>query len=245
MPSYDFHLPRIHVEPDLHADARVALDRSQSHYLLNVMRRGGREVLVFNGHDGEWRARVEETGRKSAELVVTDREREQTEPGDLHLLFAPLRKARLDYVVEKAVEMGASRIRPVVTDHVQNAHLRTDKLRINAREAAEQCGVLSIPPLDEPADLSDVLSDWDGERRLVFCDERSDGASPVDVLSALPSGPAALLVGPEGGFSPAERERLRSLPFVVVLPLGPRILRADTAAVAALALVQSTVGDWR
>ena len=237
-------MKRIHVQADLAAGASLALDRATANRLLNVLRlRDGAELAVFNGRDGEWRARVAVEGRKAARLVVAQKLREQVPPPSLRLLFAPLRQARLDYAVQKAVEMGVGHLSPVTTAHTQ-ATAKRDRMRVHAVEAAEQCGALALPTIDEIEPLAAVLERWDG-RPLVFCDE-SDGASdPIAPLQAVEPGPVAVLIGPEGGFSPAERERLRGLPFVTPIPLGPRILRADTAAVAALALVQSVLGDWR
>ena len=245
VPDHDFRTHRLFVEPDLAPDAMIDLDRAQANYLLNALRmKEGSPVLVFNGRDGEWRARLRETGRKAAYLLVDSQARTQPTGADLHFLFAPLRRERMEWMVEKAVEMGAGIIRPVVTDHVQKVNLKHDRLAAHAREAAEQCGVLAIPPIEPLSKLANALDGWDPARKLIFCDERSDGRSPLDALAALRPGPLAVLIGPEGGFSPAERERLLTEPFVTPVPLGPRILRADTAAVAALALIQSTIGDW-
>jgi 16S rRNA (uracil1498-N3)-methyltransferase len=180
-------------------------------------------------------------------MIAVAQTRPQTPRPDLDYLFAPLKQARLDYMVEKAVEMGAGRLRPVVTRHTQVSRINPERIRANAIEAAEQCGILALPEIDAPAPLADVLGAWakdDGPRRLVFCDEDASG-DPLAVLSALPPAPLAVLVGPEGGFADDERTLLRSLPFVTAISLGPRILRADTAAVAALAVVQAVLGDWR
>jgi 16S rRNA (uracil1498-N3)-methyltransferase len=226
----------------------VPLDRDQANYLVNVLRMSpGAAVLVFNGRDGEWRA-VLEGDRKRAALRIEGQTREQTPQPDLHYLFAPLKQARLDYMVQKAVEMGAGTLRPVITRHTQVHRLNGERLRANAIEAAEQCGILTIPAIDEPVALGDVLAHWtaeSGDRRILFCDEDETGADPVARLRALPPTPIAVLIGPEGGFSADERTLLASLPFVTPIALGPRILRADTAAVAALALVQAAIGDWR
>ena len=208
----------------------------------------GDEVLVFNGRDGEWTARLAAAGRKSWSLAAGEAVRAQPPAPDLHYLFAPLKQARLDYMVQKAVEMGAGRLRPVITRHGQVARLNRDRVEANAIEAAEQCGILSIPAIDEPVALATILDGWEeaeGGRRIVFCDEGEARADPLAILRALKPSPLAVLVGPEGGFAPDEREGLRGLPFVTALPLGPRILRADTAAVAALALVQAALGDWQ
>ncbi len=243
---YDFRSPRLFVAANLAAEADIALDKGQANYLLNVLRlKDGDPILVFNGRDGEWRARIGDARRKSAQLLVEAKTRDQTPAPDLHYLFAPLKHARLDYMVEKAVEMGVGRLCPVLTEFTQVSRINLDRMRANAIEAAEQCGILSIPEIEMPRKLAEVLRDWEPNRRLVFCDEAAPTANPAEALRGLARGPAALLIGPEGGFSDAERSALRGLPYVTPLSLGPRILRADTAAVAALALVQSTIGDWR
>jgi 16S rRNA (uracil1498-N3)-methyltransferase len=243
---YDFKSSRLFVESDLSAGARVATEAAQANYLLNVLRlKDGDAIVLFNGRDGEWRARIAEAKRKSCALVVEERLREQTPLPDLHYLFAPLKHARLDYMVQKAVEMGAGRLSPVITEFTQVGRVNLDRMRANVVEAAEQCGVLAIPPVDAPKKLAAALAEWEPKRRLIFCDEAASVVNPNEALKALPHGPAALLIGPEGGFSESERADLFARPFVTVLSLGPRILRADTAAVAALALVQSFIGDWR
>jgi len=245
----DFAATRLFLDAPLAEDAAVNLDPRQANYLVNVLRLAdGDEVLVFNGADGEWRARLTTTGKKAWRLIAVAQTRAQTPRPDLHYLFAPLKQARLDYMVEKAVEMGAGRLRPVITRHTQVTRLNQGRLRANAIEAAEQCGILALPEIDEPARLMDVLGAWeknDRDRRLIFCDEGEEGADPVGTLSALPPLPLAVLIGPEGGFAEDERALLRSRPFVTAISLGPRILRADTAAVAALAVVQAVLGDWR
>jgi 16S rRNA (uracil1498-N3)-methyltransferase len=247
MSRYDFSAQRLFVRPRLAAGMLVELDRGQANYLVNVLRmRPGDPILLFNGRDGEWKARLAD-GRRPV-LAVETETRPQTPPSNLHYLFAPLKQARLDYMVQKAVEMGVGRLRPAITRHTQVGKVNVERLAANAIEAAEQCGILTIPEVDEPASLSELVLAWsDAEngRRLVFCDEDEAGSDPLTVLSALPAGPLAVLVGPEGGFSAEERELLRRQPFVTPLPLGPRILRADTAAVAALALVQAVRGDWK
>jgi 16S rRNA (uracil1498-N3)-methyltransferase len=246
MAGYDFRRIRLHVEAALARGAIVTLDRAQAHYLTGVMRlpSGGR-ILVFNGRHGEWEATVE-AERRSAILRVGERTRPQPKPCDLHYLFAPLKAARLDYMVQKAVEMGASRLQPVLTRHGQVARVNAARMRANAIEAAEQCGILTVPEIEEPKPLFRALDEREPARHLVFCDEDADVADPVAALAALPPhAPLALLIGPEGGFAEDERASLLKLPKVVRLALGPRILRADTAAVAALALVQAVVGDWR
>jgi len=187
-------------------------------------------------------------GRKSWSLEIGEPLRAQPPHPDLHYLFAPLKQARLDYMVQKAVEMGVGRLRPVLTQHVQVTRVNLERMEGNAIEAAEQCGILTIPAIDEPIALRHLLDTWPGRedgRRLIFCDEGDDRADPLAILSQVVPAPLAVLIGPEGGFSVEERQLLRSRPFVIAVPLGPRILRADTAAVAALALVQAALGDWR
>jgi 16S rRNA (uracil1498-N3)-methyltransferase len=244
--TYDFRAQRLFVSAQLGCGDSMEADRNQANYLLNVLRlKPGDAILLFNGRHGEWRARITEASRKGCRLVVEEQVRLQTRAPDLHYLFAPLKHARLDYMVQKAVEMGAGRLAPVITRHTQVARVNLERMRANAIEAAEQCGILAIPEIDEPRRLSQVLAQWDPARRLFFCDEAAPSGSPVDMLTKAPRGPAALLIGPEGGFSPEERDELLGRSYVAALSLGPRILRADTAAVAALALVQAFIGDWR
>jgi 16S rRNA (uracil1498-N3)-methyltransferase len=246
MPGYDFRSPRLYVETSLGEGATVALDHPQAHYLTTVLRlKSGDRVLVFNGRDGEWEATLE-AQKRAVVLHVDGRRRPQTEAGNLHYLFAPLKAARLDYMVQKAVEMGAARLQPVLTRHGQVARLNIARVRANCIEAAEQCGILNLPEIAEPAALLSVLAANEPGRYLIFCDEGAEVADPLAALAKVPPGsPAAVLIGPEGGFAEEERAALLKLPNVVRLALGPRILRADTAAVAALALVQAVLGDWR
>jgi len=246
MPGYDFYTTRLYVDAPLGEGGVVALDRGQTHYLTTVLRlTPGRVILVFNGRDGEWNATIE-GGKRAVTLRVGGRTRPQTEPGDLHYLFVPLKSARLDYMVQKAVEMGVSRLAPVFTRHGQIGRVNLDRMRANTIEAAEQCGILSLPEITPPAELTSVLAAWQPNRHLVFCDEAAAIADPLVALAAIPPlTPLAVLVGPEGGFADEERSALLKLPNVIRLALGPRILRADTAAVAALALVQAAIGDWR
>jgi 16S rRNA (uracil1498-N3)-methyltransferase len=245
MAAYDFRSTRLFVEQPLREGASVALNNAQAHYLTGVLRlRSGSGVLVFNGCDGEWEATVE-AQKRTALLHVGARTRTQTAPGNLHYLFAPLKSARLDYMVQKAVEMGVSRLQPTLTRHGQVARVNGARMRANAIEAAEQCGILVLPEIADPVPLSHLIAHRDPERYLVFCDEDAERADPLAVLGAVPRhSPLALLVGPEGGFADDERAELLKLPRVVRLALGPRVLRADTAAVAALAVVQAVVGDW-
>ena len=251
MPRYDFRAARLHVAAPIGRGAALALDPGQANYLRNVLRlRPGDPVVVFNGRDGEWRAVLAAGGKRSCTLTAEERLREQTPAGDLHLLFAPLKHARLDYLVQKAVEMGASRLQPVLTRHVQVARVNLERMQANAVEAAEQCGILNLPEISAPTDLDRLLAERDPGRLIVFCDEDAEVKDPIAALTAVRSDiggavPLAVLTGPEGGFSEEERAALLKQPNVVRLALGPRILRADTAAVAALALVQCVLGDWR
>lgn len=247
MPRYDFRTPRLYADAPLNFGAQVPLTREQTNYLLNVLRleRGG-AVLVFNGRDGEWAATVSGTGKRDATLTIGKRLREQPPRRDLQFLFAPLKHARLDYLVQKAVEMGASRLQPIITQHTQVARVNVERMRANAVEAAEQCGVLNIADVSEPEKLDKAVAALPRQTLFVFCDEDAEVKDPVAALSAAPAHEGlAVIVGPEGGFSEPERQLLLKRANVLRLSLGPRILRADTAAVAALAVVQSVLGDWR
>ncbi len=242
--AIDFRTKRLYVTGPLAQGGVVETDRGQANYLLNVLRMGDNDpVLVFNGRDGEWLARIKAGPKKSCRLTVERRTREQPEPYDLAYLFAPLKQGRLDYMVQKAVEMGAGMLQPVITEHTHVRRVNVDRIRANAIEAAEQCGILSIPQCREPVGLGELLDGWPADRAIVFCDEGMEGGG-LDGLRAMGGRPLALLVGPEGGFSAAEQDRLRAMDMVTSISLGPRILRADTAAVAALAIVQATIGDW-
>ena len=234
---------RLYVDHPLGEGQTVPLERDQAHYLFGVMRLDAGAVLsLINSRDGEWDAEVVQAGKKGGVLVCLSQTRPLQTPPDLWLLFAPIRKERTAFIVEKAVEMGAARIIPVQTDFTQAANrIRQDKLQAHAVEAAEQCGGTFVPPVDDVARLDRVLADWPEGRQLMFCDEVLIG-DPVG-LPDLP-GPWAILIGPEGGFSQAERDRLRALPFAHPVSLGPRILRADTAVVAALTVWQQALGDW-
>ena len=226
----------------------VSFDRGQANYLQNVLRLGHEdELLLFNGRDGEWQARLAVAGKWALTAVIGARLREQPRPSDLPFLFAPLKHARLDYLVQKAVEMGASRLQPMITRHTQVARVNVDRMRANVIEAAQQCGILSLPEVADPVAFNDVIGQVDADRLLVFCDEDAEVKDPVAALAAAARAglPLAVLIGPEGGFAEEERKALLDRPNVVRIALGPRILRADTAAVAALALVQAALGDWR
>lgn len=250
MSSYDFAAPRLYVNPPLAQAAQIALDQAQVNYVRNVLRLSkGARILVFNGRDGEWETRVATSNRKNVTLAVDKLTRSQEPRPDLHYLFAPLKQARQDYMVEKAVEMGAGLLRPVLTRRTQTSRINRERMHAHAIVAAEQCGILSIPEIAPAIRLDALLGAWDNDRLLVFCDEDAPASDPLAALRcrADAKGPPALavLIGPEGGFDDREREVLLGLPPVLRLPLGPRILRADTAAVAALALVQAALGDWR
>ena len=249
MPRTHKSLPRLHVTDDLGPGARVALGHDQTSYLLTVLRlKADEPVVLFNGRDGAWKARIADAHRKGASLELTEQVAPQTPPSDLWYGFAPLKTGRLDYVVQKATEMGAGTIQPVLTRYTQVHRLKTDKLEANVIEAAEQCEVLSVPVVAPEITLPDLLTRWQaahGLRRLVVADEGAESASPLDRLGELRGLPVGILVGPEGGFADEERALLLAQSFVVPISLGPRILRADTAAVAALALIQASIGDWR
>ena len=245
MSRYDFAAQRLFVDAPLIQDARIALSREQANYLLNVLRLGsGDSVIVFNGVDGEWRAALADTGRKSASLDIAQALRPQEAGPDLDYLFAPRKHARLDYMVQKAVEMGAARLRPVLTRRTQAHRVNLERMRANVIEAAEQCGVLALPEIAEPLPLEKMLAQWPQDRLLVFCDEDAPMADAVAALRARakPGSPIAVLIGPEGGFDPAERALLMGMEQTLAISLGPRILRADTAAVAALAVVHAALG---
>jgi 16S rRNA (uracil1498-N3)-methyltransferase len=247
MPQADFRSPRLFVDAPFAPDGSLPLDRSQSNYLGNVLRLGaGDQVLVFNGRDGEWRSAI--TGGKRADrLTLLAQSRPQDQLPDITYLFAPLKHARLDYMVQKAVEMGARALQPVLTRFTQVSRVNTERMRANVVEAAEQCGILSIANVGEPQPLDKYLGQRDGARLLVFCDEAADVADPVAALAGARDRAGHgidVLIGPEGGFAEPERALLLKQPNILRLALGPRILRADTAAVAALTLVQATLGDF-
>lgn len=234
---------RLYVTQPLAPGADLALDRDQAHYLANVMRLGlGDSFLAFNSEDGEWRVETLELTKRSVRIRCAAKTRPAAPPPDLELLFAPIKKARTDFIVEKATELGCRRIRPVITRRTNAERVKVDRLQAHAIEAAEQCGLVFVPEVLEPRALGATLEAWEPRRRLYFCDEA--GGSALLSAAAHP-GPAAILIGPEGGFDPAEAARLRETAFATPVSLGPRILRADTAAAAAIALWQSSVGDWR
>jgi 16S rRNA (uracil1498-N3)-methyltransferase len=247
MPNTDFRSPRLYVDAPLAAGGRVSLDRNQGNYLGNVLRLGaGANVLVFNGRDGEWQAAI--CGRKRPEhLDIVAAIRTQDRLPDLHYVFAPLKHARLDYMVQKAVEIGVSALQPVLTRFTQVTRVNSERMRANVIEAAEQCGILSIAAVAEPVALDRYLGQRPPQRLLVFCDEAADIGNPIEALrqGLTANDGIDILIGPEGGFAEEERTLLLRQPKTLRLSLGPRILRADTAGVAALALVQAALGDWR
>jgi 16S rRNA (uracil1498-N3)-methyltransferase len=246
MPQHDFRKPRLYVDAPLHEGASVALDRDQANYLGNVLRLGsGAAVLTFNGRDGEWQAEI--AGRKRPEtLHIVRQTRQQDQLGDITYVFALLKHARLDYIVQKAVEMGAAKLQPVTTRFSQVSRVNLERMSANVIEAAEQCGILSLAAVAAPIPLERYLGERNPERVLVFCDEAAEIADPLAALESARAEGAGIdvLIGPEGGFAEEEREALLRQPHTLRLCLGPRILRADTAGVAALALVQAALGDW-
>lgn len=232
--------PRLHAENALGAGAEIVLSNEQGHYLTTVLRlKNGDPVRLFNGRDGEWLAYLGEASKKRVTVVIEKRVADAAPPPDIDFLFAPLKHARLDYMVQKAVELGARRLRPVITRRTIAGRVNLDRMRANAIEAAEQCNLVFAPEVLQPVKLERALADWDAARALVFCDEKAKGRVALSGLAL----PAAVLIGPEGGFADEERAQLRSLPFVRGISLGPRILRADTAAAAAMVLVQALAGD--
>ncbi len=239
---------RLYVEHPLGAGQSVPLNRDQAHYLFGVMRLTvGGAVALFNGRDGEWQATVAKAGKRGGVLALNTQSAPLQMPPDLWLLFAPIKKARTDFIVEKAAEMGAARIVPVQTDFTNSERVRQDRLQAHAVEAAEQCGATFVPEVTGLQKLDRILADWPEGRQLMFCDEAAIGAPSgmADIAATHSAKPWAILIGPEGGFSDAERTRLRALPFTHIISLGPRILRADTAVVAAITLWQHALGDWQ
>jgi len=248
---YDFNAQRLFVEERLSAGAAVALDRDRSHYVAHVLRlKTGDAILLFNGRDGEWRARLREVGKKGVALEAEEMIRAQTPAPDVVYAFAPLKHARLDYMIQKAVEMGAARLAPVITQHTQVHRVNAERMRANAIEAAEQCGVLHVPEVAPETKLPRFLEAIAEDSLLVFCDEDAEIADPVAALRERRKNESAasgltLLIGPEGGFSADERALILRRRNCACISLGPRILRADTAAVAALTVAQIALGDWR
>ena len=246
MARYDFKAQRVFLKADLAEGTMADVSAGQANYVKNVLRlKEGDAIIVFNGRDGEWRASIADAGKRGLTLRIGAKVRDQEDGPDIDYLFAPLKRARLDYMVQKATEMGVSRLQPVLTHRTMPERVNLERMRANVIEAAEQCGILRIPQVLAPRKLADLLAGWDQGRALIFCDEASQERCPFTTLARVPPGPLALLVGPEGGFDESERALLASKPFVTSISLGPRILRADTAAVAALALVNGVLGDWR
>ncbi len=252
----DFNAPRLFVDAPLLAASGFEIEGPQANYLLNVLRLGaGDRVLVFNGRDGEWRASISLRGKRTCVLTPEALERPQEGGPDIDYLFAPLKRSRLDYMVQKATELGVARLRPVLTRRTNAERVNIERMRANVIEAAEQCGILRVPEVAEPVKLEKAIAAWDAARTLIFCDEAAAIANPIVALEGHMSAmngltppatpPLAVLIGPEGGFDAAEREMLLAKPFTLAISLGPRIMRADTAAVAALALVNAATGDWR
>ena len=237
---------RLHVAADLSQDVALGLDHGQSHYLTSVMRRAvGDEVLVFNGRDGEWRAAIEVSGKRGVILRPKALERRQAFGPDLDLVIALVKRSRVETIVEKAAELGARRVRLVITERTNAERTRVDRLAAIAAEAAEQTGRLDVPEIFEPVKLAKLIEGWEAPRRLLFCDDAGDARPVLQALEGAAPAPWSILIGPEGGFSPSEREALRNLPYATPATLGPRILRADTAAISALTLWQAAQGDWR
>jgi 16S rRNA (uracil1498-N3)-methyltransferase len=237
---------RLFVANPLDADREMTLSHAQTHYLLHVLRLSeGARLLVFDGENGEWRAEIVAAKKSGCAIRLIEKVREQTVAQDIHYAFAPLKQGRLDYMVQKAVEMGASLLQPVLTAHTAVSRLNAERMKANAIEAAEQCGILTLPEIKAPLKLEALLKTCEKDRTIVFCDERAETSSPLEALENLKGRKVTALIGPEGGFSASEREELLSKRFVCPISLGPRVMRADTAAVAVLALLNAAVGDWR
>jgi len=239
---------RLYVAADLPSSGDLALDRDQTHYLATVMRaKVGAQIGLFNGRDGEWIGEIIEISRKSVTLRLTGQLQKQAPGPDVMLMFAPIKKARLDFIAQKATELGVSHLQPVLTDYTNADRIKIERLKANAIEAAEQCERITVPICSELKPLSDLLHDWPDDRHLVFCDEDMSGLPVHQALKPFEGAQSskwAILIGPEGGFSPAEREKIRSMKNAIPVSLGPRVLRADTAAIAAITLWQATLGDW-
>jgi 16S rRNA (uracil1498-N3)-methyltransferase len=237
--------PRLFLDVSLSSEADIPLAREQAHYVLNVLRMNAGDALsVFNAGDGEWLAYLTDVKKKDASIRCERRLSEAKPPPDIDYLFAPLKHARLDYMVQKATELGARRLRPVITQRTIAERVNLERMRANAIEAAEQCNLVFVPEVAEPVSLNAAIRDWQPARTLVYCDEAAVLTDPLAALTSVKT-PAAILVGPEGGFADEERAMLKALPYVRAIALGPRIMRADTAAIAAFALVQAAIGDWK
>jgi 16S rRNA (uracil1498-N3)-methyltransferase len=236
--------PRLYVAQKLAPRAEYVLEPDQAHYVRDVMRlKPGDPLRLFNAEDGEWLAYLTEAVRKSVSVRLEKKLVEASAPPDIDFIFAPLKHARLDYLVQKATELGARRLRPVITGRTIVERVNLERMRANAVEAAEQCNLVFVPDVAEPQKLDRLLHGWDPRRALIYCDEAAESQDTLAALKVLAL-PAALLIGPEGGFTPEEQAGLRRLPYVTAISLGPRIMRADTAGTAALALIQATLGDW-
>ncbi|MEM1370857.1 MAG: 16S rRNA (uracil(1498)-N(3))-methyltransferase [Pseudomonadota bacterium] len=245
MAIHDFSAQRLFVDADLARDATVTCQPQQTNYLINVLRlKPGNNILVFNGRDGEWKCEIVTASKRSCELRARELVRAQPQPVHLRYCFAPLKRARLDYMVQKAVELGATQLCPVITRHTIAAKVNLDRMRANAIEAAEQCGILHLPSIAEPVKLPALMTQLHPTEALIYCDEHAPIEDALAALAAIPNSPTAVLIGPEGGFSPDERKLLLAAPYTTAISLGPRIMRADTAAVAALTLVNAVRGDW-
>lgn len=241
----DHRAQRLFVNVPLGPRAAVPIEAAQANYLLNVLRLGpDAPIHVFNGRDGEWVARIAARAKKSCTLIIETQLRPQQDGPDIDYLFAPIKHARLDYMVQKATELGVARLRPVITRRTIAERVNLERMRANCIEAAEQCGILRIPEVAEPVKLDKALADWDRSRQLIFCDEAASRANPIEALRGAGTS-LAVLIGPEGGFDPSERDLLMRQPYTLAISLGPRVMRADTAAVAALAIVNAVAGDWR
>jgi 16S rRNA (uracil1498-N3)-methyltransferase len=236
---------RLFVEASLGEGGSLGLPAPQAHYLKSVLRLGkGDELALFNGRDGEYGARISGQGRGWCSLDILAQRKKQRDEGDLWLVFAPIKRARLDFLAEKATELGVSEIHPVMTARTMVARVNAERLRANAIEAAEQSERLSVPAVFEPVKLAELLKSWVPGRKLILCDESGSAPPMAQALKSMSPAPCAILTGPEGGFADSELDDLRKLPFVCPVGLGPRVLRADTAALAALAAFQALAGDW-
>jgi len=240
---------RLFLDENLPGGGIITLDREQSHYLANVMRVStGAPVAVFNGRDGEWSTEVAEVKKREVVLRIREKIKEQTQEPNLMLAFAPIKKARIDFIAQKATELGVAHLQPIYTRRTNVDRVKTERLHLNAIEAAEQCERLTVPAVSEPTKLMQLIADWPTERMIMFCDEDLSGQSAHEALASLPEAekakPWAIFIGPEGGFDDTERDAIKKLPQTIVVALGPRVLRADTAAMAAISLWQSAIGDW-
>lgn len=241
----NYKLPRLYVSIAISSDQLLPLDADQWHYVRNVMRLvDGDKMMIFNGQDGEWLAELRFESKKKINLKPLEQTQIQPPKSELVYAFAPLRKGRIDYMIQKATELGVGILVPVLTEYTDNHKIKLDKLKANAIEAAEQCTMLSIPHIAAPLKFKAFVEQYSQTHQIIFCDERADSNSPIDQISKLAGQKICVLIGPEGGFSAPERQMLLALKCTTAISLGPRIMRADTAAIAALSLVQATIGDW-